>query len=144
MKKPQLLTLIGIGVASAMMVSALPAAAQDSSEDEITVIGNYGKVPDDTQSLSQAVSYADLDLSTDYGWNELKTRIRLTARFLCDKLGEPDFASPPVPSCRDAATRDAMQRLGTNKALRAPRGTTWVAAAPWHAPYPGEWVGQGY
>lgn len=124
--------------AGAMLLVAMPATAQTDSED-ITVTGRYGRVPDSVQSLSQAVSYADLDLSTDAGRKVLRQRVRLTARYLCQKLGEPDTDSPPAPSCRDAATADAMKRVGTLEEGAAPRATTWVARNPWQAPYPADW-----
>lgn len=120
------------------MFSAHTAFAQTAPE-EIIVTGRYGKVPDSVRSLSQTISYADLDLSTDTGKKALRKRIQLTARFLCEKLGEPDTSTPPVPSCRDAATSDAMSRVGKLEANFAPRGTTWVAPAPWQAPYPADW-----
>lgn len=122
-----------------MLLAAAPAFAQTDPED-ITVTGRYGRVPDSVQSLSQAVSYADLDLSTAAGRDALRQRIRLTARYLCQKLGEPDTASPPAPSCRDAATSDAMKRVGTVEEGFAPRGTAWVAKRHWQAPYPDDWA----
>lgn len=121
------------------MALPLPAHAQ-TADEEITVMGRYGRVPDSVQSLSQAVSYADLDLSTQAGRDILRRRVSLTARYLCDKLGETDVASTgPVPSCRDAATKDAMSRLGTIEAHFAPRGSTWVAGTAWAPPYPADW-----
>ena len=104
--------------------------------EEITVTGRYN----DAQTLSQGVSYADLDLSTKAGKDELRHRVALTARYLCGKLGESDNGSPVVPSCRDAATRDAMTRVGTIEEGFAPRGTTWVAGTRWQPPYPADWV----
>ncbi|MBW8783268.1 MAG: hypothetical protein JF593_01295, partial [Novosphingobium sp.] len=62
------------------------------------------------------------------------------ARFLCDKLGEPTTSYGPVPSCRDAAVRDAMSRVGTIEEHFAPRGTTWVRGPVWVPPYPPAWV----
>ena len=132
MTKPYLLPLIAIAG-----VSAVPAIAQPVDED-IVVTGRYGRVPDSAQSASQPVSYSDLDLSTPAGRDELRMRVRLTARYLCDKLGESDTASPG-PSCRDAAYRDAMARVGTVEEGFAPRGTAWVAPPPWRAPYPEDW-----
>ena len=70
----------------------------------------------------------------------LRQRIRLTARYLCDRLGENDTSSGIVPSCRNAAVDDAMKRLGTMKEASAPRGTTWVPGPAWEAPYPGDWT----
>jgi UrcA family protein len=117
-----------------------PALAQGTPE-EITVTGRFGEVPDSVKSLSQAVSYADLDLSKPADRDILKQRVSLTARFLCNKLGESDVAIPPVPlSCRDSATKDAMQRLGTIEGKFAPRGTTWVRPPAWQAPYPEAWM----
>ena len=97
-------------------------------------------MPDNVQSLSQAVSYADLDLSTTSGKAELRHRVALTARYLCDKLGESASSTGPVPSCRDAAQQDAMKRVGTVEEGFAPRGTTWARPAAWQAPYPADWV----
>ncbi len=105
--------------------------------------GRYGgTVSEKVNSLSQTVSYRDLDLSTVGGRAEFRHRIRLTARFLCNKLGENDSSSGVVPSCRDAAMKDAMSRAGTLEAHVAPRGTTWVAGPSWTAPYPSTWISQ--
>ncbi len=115
-----------------------PAIAQAAPE-EIVVTGQFGQVPDSVQSLSQAVSYADLDLSTQDGRNELRHRVNLTARFLCEKLGESDSGSPVAPSCRQAAARDAISRIGKIESTFAPRGTTWVRPPAWQTPYPADW-----
>jgi UrcA family protein len=135
MKTRHLATIGSILVGVAM---GAPAMAQ-SAPEEIIVTGRYGTVPDSVQSLSQAVSYADLDLSTDAGKSQLRKRLNLTARYLCDKLGEPATATPPAPSCRAAAVDDAMSRVGKLEASFAPRGTTWVAGPSWQAPYPADW-----
>jgi len=123
---------------AALLGAAAPVLAQGG--EDIVVTGRYGPVPDNVQSLSQTVSYADLDLSTRAGRDELRHRVSLTARYLCSRLGESDSATPPVPSCRDAAYRDAMQRVGTIEAQFAPRGTGWVAGPAWQPPYPEDWV----
>jgi UrcA family protein len=94
-------------------------------------------LPDSVQSLSMVVSYADLDLSYPADRHILRQRIKLTARFLCDRLGESDTGPG---SCRDEATRDAMRRIGTVEEHFAPRGTAWVRPPPWVAPYPETWV----
>lgn len=131
---------LGWLIAGAAFASlAAPALAQPADE-EIIVSGSYGKVSDSTQSLSQSVSYADLDLSTVGGRAELRHRVRLTARYLCEKLGETDTGSSVAPSCRDAATKDALSRVGTLEAHAAPRGTTWVAGPAWAPPYPSAWI----
>jgi UrcA family protein len=125
-------------IAAATLMIAAPALAQ-LTDEEIIVTGRYGHVPDNAQSLSQSVSYADLDLSRQDDRARLKRRISLTARYLCDKLGESDVATPPAPSCRDAATSDAMKRVGTVEESFAPRGTTWNRPYDWAAPYPSDW-----
>jgi UrcA family protein len=127
--------LTGAGLASV----AAPAMAQ-STVEELTVTGRYGRVPDSVRSLSQAVSYADLDLGTEAGKREFRHRLNLTARYLCDKLGESSTGDALAPSCRDAAVKDAMARAGTLEAHFAPRGTTWAAGPAWAAPYPSTWA----
>ena len=125
-------------ILSGMLFANSGVSLAQNSED-ITVTGRYGRVPDSVQSLSQAVSYADLDLSTKAGKDELRHRVALTARYLCGRLGESDSASPVAPSCRDAALKDAMARVGTVEEGFAPRGTSWVAGTRWQAPYPEDW-----
>jgi UrcA family protein len=122
----------------ALAAGALPASAQ--TVEELVVTGRLGNVPDSVRSLSRPVSYADLDLSTEAGRHVFKQRISLTARWLCDKLGESGSGDALAPSCRDAAVKDAMARAGTLEANFAPRGTTWVAGPAWATPYPADWV----
>ena len=123
--------------AGLLVAAAAPSFAQSS--EEIVVSGRYGKVPGSVQSLSIPVSYSDLDLSTQAGRDILRHRLNLTARFLCTKLGESDMSDPIAPSCRDAAVKDAMARVGTVEEGFAPRGTSWVAPSRWAAPYPADW-----
>lgn len=134
MKTRYLLAAIGLATST----FAVSASAQ-SGPEEITVTGRYGRVPENVQSVSQAVSYADLDLSTKAGRDELRHRVNLTARFLCDKLGESSTGDAVAPSCRQAATKDALDRIGTIEQSSAPRGTAWVRPPAWSAPYPTEW-----
>ena len=82
---------------AALVGAAAPSLAQ--SDEEIIVSGRYGNLPESVRSLSQSVSYADLDLSSTAGRAELRHRVRLTARYLCEKLGEVDSSSSVVPSC---------------------------------------------
>jgi UrcA family protein len=122
-----------------MAFLSLPAPGFAQADDEdIVVTGRYGPVPDNVKSLSQAVGYADLNLASPEGRAILRHRLKLTARYLCDKLGEP--ATEAVgPSCRDAAVKDAMDRVGTIEAHYAPRGTAWVPGPAWAPPYPSDW-----
>jgi UrcA family protein len=122
-----------------MLGTAAPSLAQLADED-IVVTGRYGPIPDSAQSLSQSVSYADLDLSTIADRQVLRHRLSLTSRYLCNKLGETDSSPGITPSCRDATYKDAINRVGTIEEHFAPRGTTWVASAAWTAPYPATWA----
>lgn len=125
-----------------MLTSSAPVLAQPvppPPPEEIVIVGHYGRVPDSVQSLSMPVSYADLDLSNPAAREILRHRISLTARFLCDKLGESDTGPG---SCRDVATRDALRRVGTIEENFAPRGTAWVPPPAWVPPYPTTWVQQ--
>ena len=139
MKRANLIASFAV-LASAVAVPSV-AMAQTAPE-EIVVTGNYGTVPDSVRSLSQSVSYSDLDLSTKPGRDEMRRRLNLTARFLCDKLGEGNSSSGPIPSCRETAVKDAMARLGTVEQSFGPRGTTWVSPPAWTPPYAPEWAKQ--
>ena len=129
--------IAGIAVFAALSL-AQPTLAQPVDE-EIVITAHRGELPDNVQTASQPVSYADLDLSTGAGRDILKHRLRLTSRYLCEKLGETDTSPGVTPSCRDAAYQDALSRAGTVWEHFAPRGTAWVAPPAWHAPYPGDW-----
>ncbi len=136
MKQSHLLASITLAITAA----STTAIAQ--APEEIVVTGNYGRAPDSVRTLSQSVSYADLDVSTKPGKDELRRRVNLTARFLCDKLGESSTGDPLTPSCRQQATNDAMKRVGTLEGSAAPRGTTWVRPPAWTPPYPADWSSQ--
>ena len=117
----------------------MPVPAQPAPE-QIVIVGHYGRIPDNVESASMVVGYADLDLSNPYEREILRHRISLTARYLCDRLGESDTGSYGAPSCRDVATHDALRRVGTIEAHFAPRGTAWVRPPTWVPPYPVVWV----
>lgn len=137
MRRSAFLTVLALTMGAGTLATTIPAAAQ--TVEELVVTGRLGRVPDSVRSLSQPVSYADLDLSTPAGKRELRQRVSLTARFLCDRLGESGSGSALVGSCRQEATRDAMRRVGTLEASAAPRGTTWVRPTAWAPPYPADW-----
>ena len=129
-----------LAVGAAALTFMLPAWAQPVVQpvpEQIVIVGHYGRLPDNVESASQIVRYDDLDLSVPADRDILRHRISLTARYLCDKLGESDTGPG---SCRDTATRDALQRVGTIWAHFAPRGTAWVRPPAWVPPYPQAWV----
>lgn len=118
-----------LALAGFAALAAAPAQAQEV--DEITVMGSIG--PDgQPQTLSRAVSFADLDLATDAGADELRVRIRATARDLCRQLGETGGAGV-TPSCVDQATRNALN--DARLVIAAARSPAALAARSAPPPY---------
>lgn len=98
-------------LAAGLAVAAGPSLAQ--TVEELTVIGRYGAEANAPQ-LSAAVSYADLDLTTEAGRAILRERVRLTASDLCRRLGEANIGGTALaPSCE----RDAMNRAREQERL---------------------------
>jgi len=133
------LTFAASALAQPVVTPPVAPVVPTPGPDEIIIVGHYGKVPDNAESASTAVGYGDLDLSIPADRDILRHRISLTARYLCDKLGESDIGPG---SCRDAATRDALRRVGTIWEHAAPRGTAWVRPPAWVPPYPVTWVNE--
>lgn len=131
-------TILSVLLAAGAAGLAAPASAQ--TVEELVVTGRLERIPGSAQSLSRPVSYADLDLSREADRKIFRQRVSLTARWLCDKLGEGGPGDALAPSCRDAATKDALERTGTIEQGFAPRGTTWVAGPAWATPYPADWA----
>lgn len=131
------LTLGAAALTLASPALTQPVVVAQPGPEQIVIVGHYGRLPDNIESASQIISYDDLDLSIPADRDILRHRISLTARYLCDKLGESDTGPG---SCRDTATRDAMKRVGTIWAHFAPRGTAWVRPPAWAPPYPQTWV----
>ena len=128
---------LAAGALLALALAAPGAVRAQTTVEELTVTGPYGD-PDNIRSISQAVGFGDLDLATDVGRHEFKHRIALTARFLCDKLGESDTSDGVAPSFRDAATRDADAQA--DAVIAHFSRAAWVARPAWAAPYPTTWV----
>jgi UrcA family protein len=94
--------------AAAGFAAGPPAVAQ--TLDELTITGHG--LRSQPQSLSETVSYADLDLTSRRDRHRLAERVNVTAQRLCDRLNEP----PPSPgnlghSCQEIAVRDAMGQV---------------------------------
>lgn len=126
-------------IVTPLMAQPVVVVPPPPGPEEIVIVGHYGPLPENVESASQAVGYGDLDLSIPRDRDILKHRISLTARYLCDKLGESDVGPG---SCRNEATRDAMMRVGTVWEHFAPRGTAWVHPQAWVPPYPQGWMTQ--
>jgi UrcA family protein len=101
MRYPALATL----TAAAALIGA-PALAQNL--DELTVTGHGPRA----QSLSEAVSYADLDLTRRADRATLQRRVSDTAGRLCNELNQdPASRHNMGKSCKDVAMRDAMGQV---------------------------------
>jgi UrcA family protein len=124
--------------ATGLAFAAAPALAQ--TVDEVTVVGHLA--PDGRpDTISRAVDISDLDLRYDTDVREMQSRVRYTARALCEELGET--GGPGLtPSCVDAAVRGAQRQ--TRFAVAQARAPVYYAyreappryAAPPYAPPP--------
>jgi UrcA family protein len=83
----------------------------------------------DTQSVR--VTYADLNLTTDFGQNKLQRRISYAAEFVCDKADPMDFNyTRAVSDCRIGAIAGAQPAFAAAvNAARHPSVTVLDATA---------------
>jgi UrcA family protein len=126
------LVIILCGALSATAVSfgASPSAAQNTV-DAIVVTGHEGgKKPRDE---SYSVSYADLDLRTGNGRQELNRRIKSTAGSLCHEVLDPGHSGHFV-ACRDQAVKDAQPKVQAAIEQAKARHGAWHAGPAW-TPY---------
>ena len=99
--------LLGVVCAVGVATAAAPAFGQ-GSVGNFTVRGPGGQ---DARSLSAAVSYRDLDLTTAAGRAALRTRVWKTAERLCSRLGEAHLSSMTAGlSCEDDAVQSATRQ----------------------------------
>jgi UrcA family protein len=93
---------------AAALACAAPALAQ--SVEELTVTGH---VPGQrVRSLSEAVSFADLDLTYAADRDRLRVRVNNAARRVCTQLNQdaPNAANLGH-SCQEVAVRNAMDQV---------------------------------
>ncbi|MDO7844508.1 UrcA family protein [Sphingomonas immobilis] len=106
-------TPLKIALGVALMGAAAPALAQSDTyygdADDVTVYGS--RVPDDVTTLSQRVSYDDLDLRYAADREVLRGRVRDSAADVCERLGESDSGRSFGSSCRDDALNGAMRQV---------------------------------
>ena len=104
--------LLAAGVAGLLAIS--PAQAQDTRET-VTVIApapsgerdSITGAPMVNAAYSQQVDYSDLNLRTAYGARELRARITLAAKTVCQKL-DMRYPAPNNDRCMEAAYHDAI------------------------------------
>jgi len=134
---------LAIGAAGLAAVAA-PALAQAyyATVPEVVVtpprLGPDGR----PETLSQVVSISDLDLRYDRDVREMRSRIRSTARHLCDELGETDVLPTVERSCVNDAVRSAEGQA--RYAIAQARSSTYYAYAtpvtPAVPPYAGDYA----
>jgi len=138
------LRLAMLAGAVGVIAAAAPAGAQDRYHEVVTgpdgtetviVEAPYDRIhhyADGTATLSRAVSYSDLDLTTRDGAHELRARVRETARDVCAELRD-DSPVAPVPeaqSCVEGAYKSAM--LKADEAIRGARDDRYYEARYGH------------
>ncbi len=114
------------GAASLALLAAMPARAQDNSVSYVeNTNGEPSRVvitmlpgrsiigaPIELRSISRAVQFNDLDLSTHAGRDALRERVRETARNLCN---DPNLyytlRTAGSPPCYRTAVADAMVQV---------------------------------
>jgi UrcA family protein len=121
------------GAVAAASLAAAGAALAQTTVEELTVIGKEGP-KGHAESLSYKITWHDLDLRTKAGQKELDRRIRVTAKYVCDKLGEAPSNAGYIPSCEKAAVQNASHgaRDARIAALRSTKH--WKPGPPWTPP----------
>jgi UrcA family protein len=98
--------------AAALAAAALPAFAQTTTVEQLTVMGRFAPRGAQPQSISRVVDYSDLDLRLAADQDVLRGRVIRVARDICRQLGEPSGPPNLGHSCEDVAVRDAMTQVG--------------------------------
>lgn len=99
-----------LALAAGLAAAALSAPAVAQTLDELVVTGHA--LRNTPQSLSETVSYADLDLTIPKHRAILEQRVNEAAGRVCDRLNEPR----PHPgnlghSCQEVAVRNATDQV---------------------------------
>jgi UrcA family protein len=101
-----------LGAVCAMGVVTAPPAFGEEGGGQFTVLGRHDAR--DEHSLTAAVSYRDLDLTTRDGRAALRARVWKTAEKLCARIGESHVSSATrALSCEDQAVYGASGQLQT-------------------------------
>jgi UrcA family protein len=98
---------------AAALIAAPAAFAQrtyDSSVEELTITGHLPGAQ--LRSLSETVSYRDLDLTYAGDRHRLEVRVNNAARRVCTQLNEDTRSHNNLgKSCQDRAVREAMDQV---------------------------------
>ncbi len=99
---------LALATLTAAAALAIGATAQAQNLDELTVTGHGPRA----QTLTDTVSYADLDLTQRADRRTLERRVSDTAGRLCDELRQDPASHHNMgTSCKDIAIRDAMGQV---------------------------------
>ncbi len=116
-------TLTGVSVAAAIASALISGVTVAQSMEEITVQGtrvmdvkSAGKnsmgIPIVDVSLSYGVSFADLNLASQYGPIALEKRVHDAAKAACEEIGRKYPQSTPSDEvCTKVATDKAMVKV---------------------------------
>jgi UrcA family protein len=119
---------------AAITVMGLVSAHGQTTVDELVVTAPNApgeKAGEQKQVFAYKLSYADLDLKTATGQSALRHRIRLTAKYVCDRLAATDNKPYTVTDCRrkaiDGAEAQAARAISAAEARQGPfhRGPPW-------------------
>jgi UrcA family protein len=116
--------VVAAGIAWAGAKAAEPAATEVSP---LEVIGHKGAPTG--PSVSYPVGYRDLDLRTPAGQEELRRRVAVSAKYVCNQLGSMDRQT--LKECVENARKDGMigaRKLIDDAAMSKAsfhRGPTW-------------------
>ena len=120
-------------VALAFALSGAAVFAQDSSSQEVKIqstpvvtTDGYSRtgIQDQRMQLSRNISFADLNIATPAGADELKARVRDAANMICERLGNADPDSTAIAqqedqnNCVNGAVDDAMTQVRRAMAAR--------------------------
>jgi UrcA family protein len=115
-----------LAIATFAAAASLAAPAFAQSVEELTVTGHSLRY--DRQTLSRAVSFADLDLTRPGDRRMLRARVNDTAGDICEELNEPPPSAANLGrSCQEIARREAMGQV--RLAVAAARGAAYADAA---------------
>jgi UrcA family protein len=91
-----------------MMLKTLPALAAIAAAAALVV----PTVSHAAEKSSMRVSYADLNLTTDFGQNKLQRRVTYAARLVCDTAAPLDLKfEREVDGCRSGAVANAQPAI---------------------------------